>query len=220
MTNRLKNVGKASARVVGRGFGHMAAFVGKWIVMPVALMLALIWYGIPFLGEQLKDAVVGAKLPPRTELSAREEKCWYTAITDDSGDDIEAQVYIARVYKNSADELTGESRYCPTYENFRITMAPTQKPEEAKSPRGVDTMYRYHYLWRYDRQLSAKAIVQRAKQGDSTLWDEKAYPWLKCGKWITRAPRTFHAWEDNEKMNASTNVVFETKKGTKIRCLK
>ena len=203
-----------------KGFGHTMAWLGKFIIAPAVVTLILVFYGLPYLANRAIETVTGPTLAPQEALTVDERKCYALAIADDAGDDIGAQVFVARVYKNAADQLVGPAKFCPTWQSFRVTMAPSQPLSDAKTPRWVDTWYNVLYWTARQRLTSAHAIVERYEKQDRTLWDERTFPWLKCARWITRLPGRQHAWENQKLMDAETIVVYETREGTKFRCLR
>ena len=217
-----KGAGHAG-RLSARGFGHTMAWFGRHIVFPIVLgatIIAGLWFLIPHLSNRLVESVTGPTLAPQEALSAAERKCFALAVADDAGDDVDAQVFVARVYKNAADQLVGPAKFCPTWQSFRVTMAPSQPLSDARSPRNVGFWYSVLYWTAHQNLIAAEAIVDRYEKRDSSLWDERTFPWLKCARWITRLPGRQHAWEKNELMEKETVVVHTTREATKLRCLR
>lgn len=213
-----------------RGAGHLFNYIGSHVVKPIVFVAALcvgLYFLAPYLGNKIMDIpgavierITGPTLPPQQRLTVSERNCYEVAIADDAGFDLEAQAPIARVIKNNADLMTGPAKICPIWQTFRITMAPSQPLSDAGSPRWSGTWRSYLYWFEHQNLIAAEALVDRYEKGDRTMWDERKHPWLKCARWITRAHRRMHAWENQKKMDEETIVVHETREGTKFRCLR
>lgn len=218
MKQQLKNFGTKLARAAGIGLGYLAAYIGKWIIAPIVVIVALTYILLPYVTGKIVEIVIGVTLPPQEALSAREQLCWKTAIVDDAGSDAEAQEGIARVYKNAADAQKGPLKFCYVYENFLVTMPPSAKPEDAKTLRSVELVSAYQWVIRKSRLRAAEAIVDKYRS-DPAAWLAKTSVYA-CAKWIVRAPRLLHGWEQPAKMEAETYSISKTKNGTDFRCLK
>jgi hypothetical protein len=182
--NRRSGLGRRVASAAGRGGKHAANYFGKWVLAPIAMVaavvVALVFFAIPYLTGQMKDTFTGPKLTPKVQLNQANRRCALVAAYHDGQSKLERLgAAMAHINLANAKGMTTSQ----IYERFLTLVIPGEKVISVRSC--TADYIGYGWTMAQKGNWSAGEIAL-----DDCLRDEsrclEEHPWLSCVKYEIR----------------------------------
>jgi hypothetical protein len=175
-----KEIARRAASAAGRGGKHTANYIGKWVLMPVAIIAAIAIVAIPYLAHQVKEAITGPTLSPQMQLDEANRRCALTAAYHDGQTKLE-RLGAAMAHINLA-KATGKTT-SQIYEDFQTLVIPGGKVASVRSCTFDYSAYHLTKAQRGNWSIAELALDECLKDQSKCF---KENPWLACVKYEIR----------------------------------
>ena len=193
---------------------YAASWIGKYIVLPVVIILAL--YGV-YLYHSTRERPAPPK--PEVVISEADRRCYAVAAWDDAYDEDEL-IFVTFAVMNLSKRL--KMQPCDTYKEALTIRAPSQPLHPLLKMFGrkitVVETWAKQFVGSNAWQARAEQTVEKVLKDPSPYLAQ--HPWLECVERYIRSKNRTLAWTNQEAMRTEMRLVHTSTQGAEYFCPK